>query len=82
MHRFGACLLAGCDDFIGLQVAFLRRHAAKADSLVSKLYMLCVAINVGMNGDCFNAHGTRCADDPTGNFAAIGNQNFFKHHHL
>jgi len=43
--------------------------------------MLGIAINVGMDRNGLNAHGTRGAYNSAGDFTAVGNQNFFKHSH-
>jgi hypothetical protein len=38
-----------------------------------------LAVGFGINGDRFNVHIAAGADDSTGDFTPVGNQDFFKH---
>jgi hypothetical protein len=50
-----------------------------AHGLVGHFDMKRIGIRVGINRDSGNAQFTRRANDPTGDFSAIGNQYFFEH---
>jgi len=82
MHRLRAGFVAGSDNLIGLKLAVLCCHAAKGNGFIGKLHMFCCPIGIRIDSDSGNAHFVGCMDDPAGNFATIGNQDFFKHGEL
>ena len=56
-----------------------RRRRADADRFAGKAHMARMPVGVGIDRDAFNAHLVERADDPAGNGAAIGNEDFRKH---
>ena len=82
MHRLCAGFVAGCDNLVGLKIAVLCGHAAKGDGFIGKLHMFGCPISIGIDSNSGNAHFACRMDDPAGDFATIGNQDFFKHGEL
>ena len=62
-----------------VQIAFGGRCGAKAHGLVRHLDVPRVTIRVRINGDGCNAQSARGVDHATGDFAAIGDEDFVKH---
>ncbi len=79
MHRFGAGLLAGLDDFLDQEIALGRGRRSDEHGLVGHLDMQRIAIGFGIDGDGLDTHLAGGLDDPAGDLAAIGDQNFFEH---
>ena len=79
MHRLRAGLLAGRNDFFGLQVAVAAGRRPNVHGLVGQLDMARVFVGVGVNRHSFNAHFSGRFNHAAGDFAAVGNENFCKH---
>ena len=76
MHGLGPGLLAGGDDLVGDQVAFGRRRRADMHRLVRHGDEGRAGIGIGIDRDGCDPHLPRRGDDPAGDLAAIGNQDF------
>ncbi len=72
------CLRAGflrsLDDSLDIQIALRRNGRADAHRLIGHLDMKRIGIRIGINCDGGNTQFPRRANDPAGNFSAIGNQ--------
>ncbi len=79
MHRFGAGLFAGFDDFIDDEIGLRRGRRTDVHCLVSHFDVECVLVGVGIDRDGGNAHPLRGLDDPARDLAAIGDQDFLEH---
>ena len=67
------------DDPVNPQVTFRSRGFADADRLVRELDVHGVRVHLGINRHRADVQFLARADDADGDFAAIGNQDFFKH---
>ena len=76
---FGARLLAGGDDLFDHEIGLRRRRRADGDRFIGHFDVQCVLVGFGIDGDGLDAHPARGLDDPTGNFAAVGDENFIEH---
>ena len=79
MHGLGAGFLAGSDNALAHQITFGCRRRADMHRLVGHFDMQRVAVGIGIDGNRRDAHAPGGLDNPAGNFAAIGNQNFLEH---
>ena len=79
MHGLGAGLFAGCKDTIDAEIAFGRRRRTNRHRLVRHLDVECVPVSVGVDRYGRDPHPARGLDDPTGNLAAIGDQDPLEH---
>ena len=79
MHRFRAGILAGLNDLLGDQIGFRCRRRADMDSLVRHCDMRAPCISVGIDGNRLDPHFLGGADNPAGDFATVGDQDFFEH---
>ncbi len=79
MHRLRAGLLAGGNDFFGLQVAVAAWRGADVDGFIGKLDMARILVGVGIHRHRLDAHFAGGKNDAAGNFAPVGDQNFGKH---
>ena len=79
MHRLGAGLLAGGDDLVDHEIGLRRRRRPDGDRFVGHLDMQRVLVGLGIDGDGLDAHAARRLDDPAGDFAAVGDQDFLEH---
>ena len=82
MHRLGAGLLAGGDDFFSLQIAVAAGRGTDVNGLVGQRHMACVLVSVGVNRHGLDAHLAGSEDDAAGDFAAVGDQDFGEHSYL
>ncbi len=79
MDRLGARRLGRRDDLVDDEIGLRRRGRADGDRLVGHFDMQGVLVGLGIDGDGLDAHAARGLDDPAGDFAAIGDENFFEH---
>ena len=79
MDRVGVADLSGADDAVNLEIALRTDGWPYTDSLVSELHMKAIDIGLRINGHRLDAQFSAGANDAKSNFAAIGDQNFFKH---
>jgi hypothetical protein len=75
----GAGRLAGGDDRVGEQIAFGRGRGAEPHRLVRHVDMRVSRVGVRIDGDRLDAHLLRGLDNAAGDFAAVGDQDFFEH---
>ena len=79
MHRLGAGFAAGLDDPLDAQIALGRRRRADRHRLVGLAHMQRLGIGIGIDRDGRDPHPPRRSDDPAGDLAAIGDQDFVEH---
>ncbi len=79
VDRVGAGLFGGCNDLVDHQIAFGRGRAADVDRFVGFNDVQRFGIRVGIDRDGRDAHPARGADDPAGDLAAVGDQDFLEH---
>ena len=56
------------------QIALARRTCSNMHRFIRLPHMQRCGIGVGVDRDCADPHGAGGADDPAGDFAAVGNQ--------
>jgi hypothetical protein len=78
---YGDCISDfGCaDDGGNVEVAFGRTGRSDTYGFISQADMHKVAIGAGVHGNGFDAEFFAGAQNAEGDFAAVGNQDFFKH---
>jgi hypothetical protein len=74
MDRLRSGGLSRRQDPIDDQIAFARRCRTNQHRLVGLAYMGRTGIGLRIDSDGSDAHAPRRADDPTGNFTAIGDK--------
>ena len=79
MDGIGIGDFGGTDDRLHVQIAFGARRRTDADALIGQLHMQCLTVGIRMHRHRFDAQFLAGADDPQGDFAAIGDQDFMKH---
>ena len=79
MHRFSARLLAGLNDFLDHQIGLVGGCGAYMDRLIGHFDVQRVFIGVGIDRHRRNTHAFGSFDDAAGDFAAIGDEDFFEH---
>ena len=79
MDGLGAGRLAGRDDPFGDEIALRGRRRADMHGLVGHLDMHGVAVGVRIDRDRRDPHPPRRPDDPAGDLAAVGDQDFPEH---
>ncbi len=79
MDRSGVGDFGRGDDRRHMQIALRGRCRADADRFVGQLHILGVAVGLGIHGDRLDAHFAAGTLDAKGDFAAVGDENFFKH---
>ena len=79
VNRFSTRLFAGSDDLVDHQIRFFRRSRADADGFVSQFDVTGRRIGFRVHGNGFDAHLAGSFDNATGDFAAVGNQDFLEH---
>ena len=79
MNSVCASSLCSGDDLLAHQIALTRRGRADMYRLIRLAHMQRLRISIRIYRNCANTHGTRGADDPTGNLATIGDQEGFDH---
>ena len=81
MHRFRARLLAGVQDLVDDEIGLRRRRGADVDGFIGHLDMQRIAIGVRINGDGADTHFAGGLDDPAGDFATVGDEDFLEQKH-
>jgi len=79
MDCLGAGLARGGDDLLGAQIGIARRRRADGHRLVGHGHVQCVAVGLGIDRDRVDAQAPGGADHPTGDLAAVGNQDLVEH---
>src|SRR6185312_6842100 len=79
MDRFRAGLAASVDDLVDREIALGRLGRPDQHSLIRHLDMQSIAVSLGIDGDSSNSHAPGRLDDPTGDLAAICDQDFLEH---
>ena len=79
MDRLRTGRLRDFDDRVAAQVAVLRARAADAMRFVGEAHVLRIGVGVGEHRDGADAEPARGTDDPAGDFAAVGDEDFVEH---
>ena len=79
VDRIGIANLRSADDAVDFQIALGTYSRPDANGLVGELHMKAVNIGLRVNGNRLDTQFLTGADNTEGNFAAIGDQDFFKH---
>ncbi len=66
-------------DRLDIEIALRGRCRADMHRLIGHFDMQRIRVCIGINCDSDNAHFACGADNPAGNFSAIGNQYLFEH---
>ena len=82
MDGLRAGLQRRLNDDIAQQIAFAYRCCADAHCLIGQSHMAGIGIGVGIDGDRGHAHFTSGVDDPAGDFATVGDEDFREHHSI
>ena len=77
VHRVGTGGLGGGQQLVHAQIAVGRRIAAERIGRGGLTHMQGIGIGVGIHRDGLNAHAVRGGDDAAGDFAAVGDEDFF-----
>ena len=77
MNGIGAGILGGGDDLVDDQVAFPRRGRAQTDRLIRFTHMGQGGVGLGVDRHGGNSLLVAGADNTPGNFATVGDQEFF-----
>ena len=80
MHRLRAGSLGCRNDFFCHQIGGFRCRWAYANRLIGKSDVPRTGIGLGIHRHRADTHASRRLDHAAGNLAAIGNQDFAKHH--
>ena len=67
------------DNALGVQIAFLGFRFANTDSLISQRHMQGFPVGFGIHRHSGDAHFLTGPDDPDGDLAPVGDQNFREH---
>ena len=79
MDSLGAALLAGGDDAVDEKIALRGRRWADCNRRIGHFNVKRVAIGVGIDRNGCNSHPAGCFNDPTGDLAAVGNEDSLEH---
>jgi hypothetical protein len=79
MNRVGAGDLRRADHRRHVQITVRASRRSDADVLVRKFDVERVLVGLGVHGDRLDAELAARIDDPQGDFATIGDENFLKH---
>ncbi len=79
MNGLRAGLLRDFDDHIATQVRLLRSRPADAVRLVGLTYVLRIGVGLRVHGHGADAELARAANDPAGDFTAVGDQDLREH---
>ena len=79
VDRIDVADLGHADDAFDHEVTLRGGRGSDADGLIGQTDGQAVLVGLGINDYGFDAHFTAGADDPHGDFAAIGNQDFIEH---
>jgi hypothetical protein len=71
--------LSRADDAAHLEVTLRARIRANADGLIREMDVHGVSVCLRINGDGFDIEFLARTDDPEGNFATVGYEDFFEH---
>ena len=74
-----ACGLGRFNDGFPAQVAVFGGRAAHVNGFVTGCYVFGVGVCIGIYRHSLNAHAIGCGCYAACNFAAVGNEDFFKH---
>jgi hypothetical protein len=81
VDRIGSGAPGRIQDRVDLEIALRRRGAADQHRLIGHLDMQRACIGFGIDRDRGNAHFPRRANDPAGNLAPVGDEDFAEHHY-
>jgi hypothetical protein len=79
MDGLGIGHLGGGDDGGHVQIALGGGRRPDADGFVGQAHVLGLGVGLGIHGHGLDAHLAAGALDAQGDFAAIGDEDFFKH---
>ena len=79
MDGFRTRTLAGIDDLCGLEVAFNRRWRADGNGFIGHGNVFRVSIRIGVDRNRLDVEFAGRGDNPAGNLAAVGDQDFTEH---
>ncbi|CAB4562116.1 unannotated protein [freshwater metagenome] len=79
MHTVSTAALDDIENEFGVQVALSCRCAAKCIGLIGEAHMEGVTVEIGVHRHGSDAHFLTGADDTDCNFAAVGDEDLFKH---
>src|SRR5581483_3410390 len=79
VHGLRARLLAGFHDLVDQQVGLGGRRRADSHGLVRHLDVQAVAVCLRVDGHGLDAEPVGASDDPAGDLAAVGDQDFLEH---
>ncbi len=79
MQRLGSGDFAGGKQRRNIEIGFACGGRPDADQFVGELHMHGVGVGGGVHRDRRNAELLRRAQDAQGDFAAVGDENFFEH---
>ena len=79
VHRLGAGVPARLHDAVDHEVALRRRRRPDQDCLVGEFDVAGALVRFRVDGDGADAHPLRGPDHATGDFAAVGDEDFLEH---
>ena len=79
MDSFSAGALARLDDTIDDEIGLGRSSRTDVDGLIRHFDVESVAVGVGVDGHGGDTHAPRRLDDPAGDLAPVGDQDFLEH---
>ena len=79
VDRIGIANLRSADDAVDFEITFRTHSRPNANSLVGELHMEAVDVGLRVNSNRLDTQFPTGADNTEGDFAAIGDQDFFKH---
>ena len=71
--------LRGADDAINLEIALRAGGRPNANGFIRKLDMEAFQVGLGIDGDSLDPELFACPNDPQGDFAAVGDEDFLEH---
>jgi hypothetical protein len=80
MDRLRPRRFRGRDNFVGVEITVRRSGVSKRHGFIRLLNVKRVRVDVRVDGDRFDAEASQGADNPTGDRAAIGDENFGERH--
>jgi hypothetical protein len=82
MDRFCARAFRSVEDHVAAQITLGRARTADMHGFVGLDHVLRVRVGIGIDGDGGDAESTAAANHATGDFAAVGDQDFAEHEAL
>ena len=79
MHAIGARALRRIKDRFCIEIGFLRARPADVKSLVGAKSMQRAPVGIRINRNARNPHPPRSGEDAAGDFAPVGDEDFFEH---